>query len=304
VSGEKQSDKFKIGLIQHACTENLDTNLESAKSGIRQAAKEGAQIICLQEIFKTRYFCSVQDEKFFNLAEPENGPTVQELAKLAKELNVALVVPFFERRGPGVYYNSASVIDADGSILGTYRKMHIPDDPLYYEKYYFSPGDAEGENNGFRVFKTKFATIGVLICWDQWYPEAARLTSLMGAEVLFYPTAIGWHPFEKEEVGEDQLNAWQTIQKSHAVANGVYVAAVNRIGHEPTPHTDGIEFFGHSFITEPFGKVICEAGSDKPEVLVAECSRKKIEETRQMWPFFRDRRIDAYGKITSRYLAK
>lgn len=304
MSAEKQNDKFKIGLVQHACAEDLDANLESAKSGIREAAKQGAQIICLQEIFKTPYFCSVQDEKFFNLAEPENGPTIQELSKLAKELDVALIVPFFERRGAGVYYNSASVIDAGGEFLGTYRKMHIPDDPLYYEKYYFSPGDAEGETDGFKVFKTKFATIGVLICWDQWYPEAARLTSLMGAEVLFYPTAIGWHPFEKEEVGEDQLNAWQTIQKSHSVANGVYVAAVNRIGHEPTPDTDGIEFFGHSFIAEPFGKVLCEAGSEKPEVLVAECSRRKIEETRQMWPFFRDRRVDAYGKITSRYLAK
>jgi len=278
------------------------------EEAIREAATRGAQVICLQELFDAPYFCKVTDPDRFDLAESIPGPTVSRMQALARELEVALIVPIFERRGAGVYHNSAAVVDADGSLLGTYRKMHIPDDPLYHEKYYFAPGEVDhpggvpGGAAGFRTFDTRYGRIGVLICWDQWYPEAARITALMGATVLFYPTAIGWHPSEKEEWGTAQADAWRTIQRGHAIANGVYVAAANRVGHEPEAGTDGIEFFGHSFIADPFGRVLAEAGTD-PAILVAECDPALIETTRRNWPFFRDRRIDAYGPILSRSLS-
>lgn len=293
---------FSIGLVQHACTEDPTVNVERAMAGIREAAGRGAQVVCLQELFNRPYFCKIESTQRFDLAEPIPGPTVETLQSVARELRVALVVPVFERRGPGVYHNSAAVLDADGSLLGIYRKMHIPDDPLYLEKYYFAPGDASGEHKGFRVFDTKYARIGVLICWDQWYPEGARITSLLGAEVLFYPTAIGWHPREKAEFGVAQTDAWQTVQRGHAIANGVYVAAPNRIGLESEPGTDGIEFFGRSFVSDPFGRKLAEAPADAPAVLVTECSRTLMEDVRRNWPFLRDRRIDAYGPILSRYL--
>jgi N-carbamoylputrescine amidase len=300
---------FKIGLIQLAVGEDKEATVAAHERAIREAAGKGAQIICLQELFDAPYFCKVTDAERFNLAEPMPGPTVERMQRLARELEVALIVPMFEKRGPGVYHNSAAVIDADGSVLGLYRKMHIPDDPMYYEKYYFTPGEiyqhgeqgAPGQAAGFRTFDTRFGRIGVLICWDQWYPEAARITALMGAQVLFYPTAIGWHPAEKAEWGPSQADAWRTIQRSHAIANGVYVAAANRVGHEPEPGTDGIEFFGHSFVCDPFGRVISEAGTD-PAILVAECDPAQIEYTRRNWPFMRDRRIDAYAPILNRYL--
>jgi N-carbamoylputrescine amidase len=298
---------FTIGLVQEAVTGDSGTTVAIAHQRIREAAGRGAQIICLQELFNAPYFCKVTDAERFDLAEGIPGPIVEGMQKLARELEVVIIVPIFERRSAGVYHNSAAVVDADGTLLGTYRKMHIPDDPLYHEKYYFTPGEFyhhgadPGRPTGFQVFRTRYATIGVLICWDQWYPEAARITSLMGAQILFYPTAIGWHPAEKEEWGLAQADAWRTIQRSHAIANGVYVAAANRVGFEPEPGTDGIEFFGHSFVSDPFGRIIAEAGTE-PSVLVAECDPKRIEETRRNWPFLRDRRIDAYGPILSRYL--
>jgi N-carbamoylputrescine amidase len=301
------SDKsYKIGLIQMAVAEDKETTVAAHERAIRDAAGQGAQVICLQELFDAPYFCKVTDAERFNLAEPMPGPTVERMQKLALELGVVIIVPMFEKRGPGVYHNSAAVVDADGSVLGIYRKMHIPDDPMYYEKYYFTPGEIyqHGESakpSGFRVFDTRFGRIGVLICWDQWYPEAARITALMGAQVLFYPTAIGWHPAEKDEWGKSQAEAWRTIQRSHAIANGVYVAAANRVGHEPEPGTDGIEFFGHSFVSDPFGRILAEAGTD-PAILVAEVDPGQIEYTRRNWPFLRDRRIDAYGPILNRYL--
>ena len=288
---------FRIGLVQRAVGPDRESTVAEHETAIREAAAGGAQVICLQELFDAPYFCKITDPSRFDLAEPIPGPTVARMQSVAAELGVAIVVPLFERQGAGVYRNSAAVVDADGSLLGVYRKMHIPDDPLYHEKYYFAPGDA-----GFRVFDTRFGRIGVLICWDQWYPEAARITSLMGAQVLFYPTAIGWHPAEKAEWGEAQADAWRTIQRGHAIANGVYVAAANRIGHEPEPGTDGIEFFGQSFIADPFGRVIAEAGAG-PEILIAEVDPGRIEETRRNWPFLRDRRIDAYGPILNRFLS-
>ncbi|MBF8262533.1 MAG: N-carbamoyl-D-amino acid hydrolase [Parachlamydiales bacterium] len=292
-------DRFVVGLIQDAAIGRPQDNLAHSLRMIEEAAKKGAQIICLKELFNSRYFCTVEEHARFDLAESIPGPTTDALQRLAKKLQVAIVAPLFERRGPGVYHNSAAVIDADGSLLGVYRKMHIPDDPLYYEKFYFSPGD-----EGFKVFKTQFATIGVLICWDQWYPEASRITALKGADALFFPTAIGWHPKEKAEFGSAQVSAWQTIQRSHAIANGIYVASVNRIGHEPTPNTDGIEFFGHSFICDPFGRVLSSSDDQKESILIAECSKRHLEDTRRHWPFLRDRRIDAYGPILNRYLGK
>ena len=298
--------EFTIGLIQQAVGGSAATTVAAAEEAIRQAAGRGAQIVSLQELFNAPYFCKVTDAERFDLAEPIPGPTVERMQKLGSELGVVIVVPIFERRGPGVYHNSAAVVDAGGALLGVYRKMHIPDDPLYHEKYYFTPGeiyqhDEARPPSGFRVFETRFATIGVLICWDQWYPEAARITSLMGAQVLIYPTAIGWHPKEKAEWGAAQADAWRTIQRAHAIANGVYVAAVNRVGFEPEPGTDGLEFFGHSFICDPFGRMIAEAGTD-PAILVARCDAALIEHTRRNWPFFRDRRIDAYAPILTRYL--
>ena len=299
-------ERFSIGLIQLPVAADKEATLVSHERAIREAAGRGAGIVCLQELFASPYFCKASDAERFNLAEPIPGPTIEHMQRLGKELGIVLVVPIFERRAAGVYHNSAAVLDADGTILGVYRKMHIPDDPLYYEKYYFTPGEIYqeselGERGGFQTFDTKFGRIGVLICWDQWYPEAARITSLLGARVLFYPTAIGWHPAEKEVWGAAQVDAWRTIQRSHAIANGVYVAAANRVGFEAEPGTDGLEFFGHSFICDPFGEVLTEAGTD-PAVLVAECDPAHIEDTRRNWPFLRDRRIDAYGSILSRYL--
>jgi N-carbamoylputrescine amidase len=298
---------FTVGIIQDAASNDPAATLEATIGRIREAARRGAQVICLKELFNAPYFCKRLDIARFDLAEPVPGPTVQRLQEVAKELAVVLVVPLYERQGAGMYRNSAAVIDADGSHLGTYRKMHIPHDPLFEEKYYFTPGDAapvEGafrSSNGFAVWRTRYADIGVLICWDQWYPEAARITALLGAEVLFYPTAIGWHPNEKATFGETQAHGWQTIQRAHAIANGVFVASPNRVGFEPEAGTDGIEFFGHSFICDPFGKVLASAGTDEA-ILVAECDPKLVEDTRRNWPFLRDRRIDAYAPILSRYL--
>jgi N-carbamoylputrescine amidase len=294
-------------VIQQRVAVDADATVAEAVERIREAATHGAQVILLQELFNAPYFCKVTDAERFDLAEPIPGPTVERMQSLARELALVIVVPIFEKRAAGVYHNSAAVIDADGSLLGVYRKMHIPDDPLYHEKYYFTPGEIyqHGETpsiqTGFRVFRTRYATIGVLICWDQWYPEAARITALMGAQILLYPTAIGWHPKEKGEWGKAQADAWRTIQRSHAIANGVFVAAANRVGHEPEPGTEGLDFFGHSFVCDPFGRLIAEAGIE-PTVLVAECDPKLIEYTRRNWPFLRDRRIDAYGPILQRYI--
>jgi N-carbamoylputrescine amidase len=309
VRAPARREPFTIGLIQdHALP---DTRLNVARAGrlIRVAAERGAQIICLKELFHAPYFCKSQQSERFDLAESIPGPTTTALQVLARELAVVLVVPLFERQAPGLYRNSAAVIDADGNLLGVYRKMHIPDDPLYHEKYYFTPGDPDStcqpeggvDAGGFKVWKTRYATIGVLICWDQWYPEAARITSLLGAEVLFFPTAIGWHPAEREEWGGAQVDAWRTIQRAHAIANGVYVATPNRVGHEDEPGTNGITFFGHSFVADPFGRYVAEAG-DGEEVLIARCDPALIETVRRNWPFLRDRRVDAYGPILNRYL--
>jgi N-carbamoylputrescine amidase len=287
---------FTIGILQDHASDDAAANLARAERLVRAAARQGAQIVCLKELFNYPYFCKSQQPGRFDLAEPIPGATTTAMQRLAAELAVVLIVPIFERQAPGVYRNSAAIIDADGSLLGVYRKMHIPDDPLFFEKYYFTPGD-----EGFKVWKTRYATIGVLICWDQWYPEAARITALMGAEVLFFPTAIGWHPAEKDEWGRAQVDAWRTIQRSHAIANGVYVASPNRIGHEPEPGTEGLTFFGHSFIADPFGRYVAEAGEGE-EIVVATCDPALIETVRRNWPFLRDRRIDAYGPILKRYL--
>jgi N-carbamoylputrescine amidase len=287
---------FKLGLVQMRCSIEPEENLERALVMVREAAGRGAKVICLPELFKTQYFCQVEDHAYFDLAEPIPGPTSIVLAALAKEAGAVLVASIFERRAAGVYHNSLVVLDTNGEIVGLYRKMHIPDDPLYYEKFYFTPGDL-----GFKAFDTRHARVGTLICWDQWYPEAARLTALQGADVLFYPTAIGWHPREKAEFGAAQADAWQTVQRSHAIFNGVYVAAVNRVGHEG-PADGGIEFWGGSFVADPFGRVLARAGDANEEVLVVECDPALAEETRRHWPFLRDRRIDAYGPITRRFL--
>jgi N-carbamoylputrescine amidase len=290
------SPTFKIGLVQMACSPDPAANLARAVKGIREAAGRGAAVVCLQELFRTEYFCQREDAALFDLAEPIPGPMTEALSAEAALLGTALIVPVFERRAPGVYHNSAAVLDADGRLLGVYRKMHIPDDPLYYEKFYFTPGDL-----GYRVFETRHARIGVLICWDQWYPEAARITALMGAEAIFYPTAIGWHPAEKAGEGAAQRDAWYTVQRGHAIASGVYVAAANRVGREG-PAGGGIEFWGSSFVADPFGVVAAEASPDREEVLVAECDRRRIEAVRRGWPFLRDRRIESYGPIAQRYI--
>jgi N-carbamoylputrescine amidase len=308
------SRPFTVGIVQDAAATHSQAVLDRSIEHVREAAARGAQIICLKELFNSPYFCKSQQCDRFDIAETIPGPTTDVMQRLAKELEVVLVVPLFEKQARGVYRNSAAIIDADGSLLGVYRKMHIPDDPLFNEKYYFTPGDAAHDDridaigtiakqaSGFRVWKTRYANIGVLICWDQWYPEAARITSLLGADILFYPTAIGWHPAEKASFGTAQVDAWRTIQRSHAIANGVYVASPNRIGHEDDePGTQGIEFFGHSFIADPFGRLLVEATTEET-VLVAECDPKVIEDTRRNWPFLRDRRIDAYAPILSRYL--
>jgi len=295
-------DAFTIGLVQRACIADRNINLQRAQDGIREAAVRGAQIICLQELFDLPYLCKAEDADRFDLAQPLDGPTVEALRPLARELEVVLVAPVFERRAAGVYHNTAVVIDADGAALGAYRKMHIPDDPLYYEKFYFTPGDAAGPGKGFGVFHTRYATLGVLICWDQWFPEAARITSLMGAEALLYPTAIGWHPSEKEAYGARQVDSWRTVQRGHAITNGVFVAAVNRAGHEDEPGTEGLEFFGQSFICDPRGRVLAEAPVEGDAVIVARCCREDIEQARRDWPYLRDRRVDAYGPLLSRVI--
>ncbi len=288
--------KFRIGLVQMACAVDPNENLAKAEWRIREAAGRGAQIICLQELFRSQYFCREENADLFDLAEPIPGPSTEALCGLASELGIVIVGSLFERRAAGVYHNTAAVIDADGTLLGIYRKMHIPDDPLYFEKYYFTPGDL-----GFRAFDTRFGRVASLVCWDQWFPEAARLAALSGAQVLFYPTAIGWHPAEKEQYGAAQHDAWRTMQRAHAIANGIYVAAVNRVGYEgPLEH--GLEFWGGSFVAEPFGQVISEAPHDREEILIAECDPRRIEEVRRNWPFLRDRRIDAYGPICRRVL--
>ena len=297
------ADKFTLGLIQMSCSPDPGRNLEHAVEMVRDAARRGARVVCLPELFRTQYFCQREDAALFDLAEPIPGPSSERLAALARELGVVLIASLFEKRARGVYHNTAAVLDADGSLKGIYRKMHIPDDPLYYEKFYFTPGDL-----GFCAFDTRVGKLGALVCWDQWYPEAARLTALQGADVLFYPTAIGWHPAEKQEFGRGQHDAWRTIQRSHAIANGVYVAVANRVGHEagdiqgnaaPGP---GLEFWGGSFVADPFGAVIAEASHDREEVLLAEVDLAKLEDVRRNWPFLRDRRIDAYGSITQRLI--
>jgi N-carbamoylputrescine amidase len=288
--------RFRVGVVQMSCSTDADKNLAKAEQKIRDAAAQGAQIVCLQELFRSQYFCRVEDPHLFDLAESIPGPSTDRLQPLAKELGVVIVASLFERRVAGLYHNTAAVIDASGALLGIYRKMHIPDDPLFYEKYYFTPGDL-----GFRMFDTAFGRIAVLVCWDQWYPEAARIAALGGANIIFYPTAIGWHPSEKAEFGEAQYDAWRTIQRSHAIANGIYVAVPNRVGFEGPPD-HGLEFWGGSFIADPFGRVLSQASHDKEEILVAECDPRKMDETRRNWPFLRDRRIDAYSPILTRML--
>ena len=291
-----QPNNFTIGLVQMRCGLDPRENLDKAAAKVEEAAKAGAQIVCLQELFRAQYFCQTEDHAKFDLAESIPGPSTEILTKVAKAHGIVVVASLFERRAAGLYHNTAAVLDADGSIRGLYRKMHIPDDPLYYEKFYFTPGDL-----GFRAHDTKFGRIGTLVCWDQWYPEGARLTALQGADILFYPTAIGWHPKEKAQYGAAQADAWRTIQRSHAIANGVFVAAVNRVGHEG-PSDGGIEFFGGSFVCDPFGVVLKEAGRSDEETLIVACDRGRVEETRRNWPFLRDRRIDAYGPITKRFI--
>ena len=296
-------DKFRVGLVQMSATPDPDKNLQRAIDRLHQAVAKGAQIVCLPELFQTQYFCQREDAALFDLAESIPGPTTARLSDVAKQLKVVLIASMFERRAAGVYHNTAVMIDGDGSLRGIYRKMHIPDDPLYYEKFYFTPGDL-----GFKAFDTQVGRVGTLVCWDQWYPEGARLTALQGAQVLFYPTAIGWHPAEKEQFGAAQYDAWQTIQRAHAIANGVYVAVVNRVGFEEgdvrgnKAPGKGLEFWGGSFISDPFGRVIAHASHDEEEILVGDVDMRALEDIRRNWPFLRDRRIDAYAPITSRLI--
>jgi N-carbamoylputrescine amidase len=290
--------KIAVALVQMSMGADPRGNLEKGVDRVLEAARGGAEIVCLPELFRTPYFCQTEETAFFDLAEPLPGPATDALSAAARDAGVVVIAPVFERRAPGVYHNSAAVIDSDGTIAGIYRKMHIPDDPAFYEKFYFTPGDL-----GFPAFDTRAGRIGTLICWDQWYPEGARLTTLAGASVLFCPTAIGWHPREKREHGERQRDAWRIVQRGHAVANGVYLAAVNRVGHEiPAGGGDGIEFWGSSFLCGPQGEILAGATADREEILFAEVDLARIEEVRRNWPFLRDRRIDAYGGITSRLL--
>ena len=286
----------KVGLIQSACSPDPAANLKHALAAAEHAARDGAQIICMQELFRSQYFCQSEDYQHFQLAEPIPGPTTQAFQKLAKTKRVVIIVSLFEKRTSGLYHNTAAVIDADGSLLGIYRKMHIPDDPLYYEKFYFTPGDL-----GFRAWQTRYGKIGVLICWDQWYPEAARLTALQGAEILFYPTAIGWHPREKAALGARQHSAWETVQRAHAIANGCYVAVANRVGHEKLSG-DGIEFWGQSFVAGTTGEILAKASAAENETLIVPLDLGKVDDTRTHWPFLRDRRIDAYPGLTQRLI--
>ncbi len=289
---------FRVGLVQMSMSPDPAANLEKAAARVEEAARLGAEVVCLPELFRSPYFCQREDAALFDLAEPVPGPSTERLGAVARRAGVSLVVPLFERRAPGLHHNTAAILDRDGSVKGLYRKMHIPDDPGFYEKYYFAPGDL-----GFRAFDVAAGRVGTLICWDQWYPEGARLTALQGASVLFYPTAIGWHPAEKARFGASQRDAWRTIQRSHAIASGVYVASVNRVGHEPgPPGNDGLEFWGTSFVCDPFGVVIAEASTDREEILVAEVDPARIEEVRRNWPFLRDRRVDAYQGLDRRFL--
>jgi len=289
---------YTIALLQLNLNGNAVNNLEKSIEWIKEAAKQGAQVICLPELYSSFYFCQKEDTSYFELAEPLYSTSFQAFSGLASELGLVIIVPFFEKRAIGLYHNSAYIIDKDGKEAGFYRKMHIPDDPAFYEKYYFTPGDL-----GFRAFDTAFGRIGTLICWDQWYPEGARLTALQGAQVLFYPTAIGWHPQEKEQYGKKQHDAWMIVQRGHAVANGVFVAAVNRVGFEkPVDNQPGIEFWGSSFIAGPQGEILAQASHDKEEILMAEIDLVLMEDVRRNWPFLRDRRIDAYSDIVKRFI--
>jgi len=288
--------KVTLGLLQHACSAHPAENLKKTLALAEQAAKKGAKIICTQELFRSQYFCQAENHDYFKLAEPIPGPSTAAFQKIAKKHQVVIVASLFEKRASGLYHNTAVIIDADGSLLGIYRKMHIPDDPLYYEKFYFTPGDT-----GFKAWRTKYGKIGVLICWDQWYPEGARLTAMAGAEILFYPTAIGWHPQEKAEYGANQHGAWETIQRAHAVANGCYVAVTNRIGVETPEGGDGIEFWGQSFVAGTSGQILKKASVDREEIILQEIDLEKVDVTRTHWPFLRDRRIDAYGDLTKRF---
>ena len=291
--------RYKVGLVQMAMSADPSANVQRAVAKVAEAAAAGAQLVCLPELFRTQYFAQREDPALFDLAEAVPGPSTEALGKAAKQAGVVVIAPVFERRAAGLYHNTAVTIDADGRVVGIYRKMHIPDDPAYYEKFYFTPGDL-----GFRAFDTRVGRIGTLVCWDQWYPEGARLTALQGANVLFYPTAIGWHPKEKATQGAQQLDAWRTIQRSHAIANGCYVAAVNRVGLERPAggEGDGIEFWGSSFLADPFGAVVAEAPTDRETILVGEVDLARIEEVRRGWPFLRDRRVDAYAGMGSRFL--
>jgi len=311
-TNSKTTPNKRIGLIQMSCVPDTAANLDKAADRVREAARAGANVICLPELVRAQYFCQREEHALFDTAESIPGPSTERLSAIAKEEKVVVIASLFERRAPGLYHNTAAILETDGSIKGIYRKMHIPDDPLYYEKFYFTPGDL-----GFKAMKTTQGDIGTLVCWDQWYPEAARETALRGANTLFYPTAIGWHPSEKAEYGEAQYSAWQITQRAHAISNGVFVGAVNRVGHEhgdvihngvemlgPGDHTpkSGLEFWGGSFIADPFGRLIAQASHDKEEILIAEIDLKLQEDTRRNWPFLRDRRIDAYNGITSRFI--
>jgi len=296
-------ERFNVGLVQMSCGPDPDANVRRACARVHEAARQGAHVVCLPELFRTQYFCQREDAALFDLAEPVPGPTTQAVAEAARDAGVVVIASVFEKRARGVYHNTAAILDSDGTLQGMYRKMHIPDDPLYYEKFYFTPGDL-----GFKAFDTAAGRLGALVCWDQWYPEGARLTALQGANVLFYPTAIGWHPAEKQEFGRAQHDAWRTIQRAHAIANGVYVAVVNRVGHETgnirgqSAPGEGLDFWGGSFLCDAFGAVIVEGSHDREEVLIGEVDLKKLEDVRRNWPFLRDRRVDAYGPMTKRFL--
>ncbi len=295
--------KYLAGLVQMSCSPDPEANLDKAADRVRQAAREGAKIVCLPELFRAQYFCQREDVELFELAEPIPGPSTERLSEIAREEKVVVVASIFERRAAGLYHNTAAVLEADGSLAGIYRKMHIPDDPLYYEKFYFTPGDL-----GFRAFNTEVGRIGALVCWDQWYPEGARITALKGANLLFYPTAIGWHPAEKDQYGTAQYEAWQTIQRAHAIANGVYVAAVNRVGQEygdirgNRAAGAGLEFWGGSFLADPFGRIVAQARHDREDILIGEIDLKHLEDVRRNWPFLRDRRVESYAPISHRFL--
>lgn len=290
--------KYKVGLIQMAMSPDVGTNLAKAVEMCTDAARRGAKLICLPEMFRSQYFCQEEEHANFDFAEPLDGPSSRTLGKVADEYDVTIIAPIFEERAPGLYHNSLVIVKPGEYVAGVYRKMHIPDDPAYYEKFYFTPGDL-----GFKAFDTAVGRIGTLICWDQWYPEGARLTALRGAEILFYPTAIGWHPAEKEEFGHQQQDAWRTIQRSHSIANGVYVAGVNRVGHEITvAGTPGIEFWGRTFLSDPFGVIVAEAADETEQIVIGEVDPNRVQEVRRHWPFLRDRRIDEYGEISKRFI--